>query len=265
MKINEVEALLDLSRANVRFYEKEGLISPERKSNGYRDYSEEDIARLKRIIVFRKLGISVRDIKEIFDGTLTLQEAADNSVESIKEQIEELNGALKVCQMISQNDERIETFNEDHYLEVIENREHDGEKFIDFCKDYAQFELEVLGNMWKWVFFHNFDKDAKKHGVVYAVVIVLLICTVRGLMAQFVWKKESFIEAFMYPFIIFVMVSLILLPIFLLIKFKKEKAASVLYTIIFVIACIILALIAGLLVFGLLAGLVGFIKGVVAG
>ena len=36
MTIKEVEQYLEVPRATVRFYEKEGLISPERGGNGYR-------------------------------------------------------------------------------------------------------------------------------------------------------------------------------------------------------------------------------------
>ena len=43
MTIKEVEELLSVSRANIRFYEKEGLLSTNRKSNNYCDYSEENI------------------------------------------------------------------------------------------------------------------------------------------------------------------------------------------------------------------------------
>ncbi|MBQ7295804.1 MAG: MerR family transcriptional regulator [Clostridia bacterium] len=35
MKINEVEELLNTPRANIRYYEKEGLINISRKENGY--------------------------------------------------------------------------------------------------------------------------------------------------------------------------------------------------------------------------------------
>lgn len=51
MTIKEVETLLEIPRALVRFYEKEGLISPTRSSNSYRDYSEEDVANLMKIII----------------------------------------------------------------------------------------------------------------------------------------------------------------------------------------------------------------------
>ena len=37
MTIKELEALTGLSRANIRFYEKEGLLSPLRRENGYRE------------------------------------------------------------------------------------------------------------------------------------------------------------------------------------------------------------------------------------
>ena len=37
MTIKEVEQLLEVPRATIRFYEKENLIKPVRESNGYRD------------------------------------------------------------------------------------------------------------------------------------------------------------------------------------------------------------------------------------
>ena len=49
MKINEVEALVGIPKKNIRFYESEGLLKPERSSNGYRDYSEEEAEILRRI------------------------------------------------------------------------------------------------------------------------------------------------------------------------------------------------------------------------
>ncbi|MDE6722978.1 MAG: MerR family transcriptional regulator, partial [Eubacterium sp.] len=86
MKIQELEKELNISRANIRFYEKEGLLNPARKENGYRDYSDEDIAVLKKIIIYRKLGISVTDIKKIFANELDLQEAVSQSIENLKKE-----------------------------------------------------------------------------------------------------------------------------------------------------------------------------------
>ena len=48
MKINEVEQQAGITKRNIRFYEQQGLLSPKRNGeNGYRDYSEEDVAELK--------------------------------------------------------------------------------------------------------------------------------------------------------------------------------------------------------------------------
>lgn len=77
MTIKQVEEILGIPKATIRFYEKEGLICPSRKENGYRDYNEEDILLLKRIIIFRKLGLSVELISDLQSGAITLQEALD--------------------------------------------------------------------------------------------------------------------------------------------------------------------------------------------
>ena len=57
MLINELNSLLGITKENIRYYEKEGLISPARKANGCREYSDEDVLRLKKIVVLRKLGV----------------------------------------------------------------------------------------------------------------------------------------------------------------------------------------------------------------
>ena len=46
--IKEAEELTGISRQNIRYYEKMGLLNPKRDAgNGYRKYDEEDIGRLK--------------------------------------------------------------------------------------------------------------------------------------------------------------------------------------------------------------------------
>ena len=64
MTIKEVEQILEVPRATIRFYEKEGLIDPKREGNRYRDYSEEDVEQLKRIIILRKAGLPLSDISD---------------------------------------------------------------------------------------------------------------------------------------------------------------------------------------------------------
>lgn len=97
MKINEVEKLLGIPMATIRFYEKEGLLVPQRNENSYREYSEKDVQLLKKIIVFRKTGISVDAIKRILEGNLSLQDALSENLFVLQEKMKELEGAVNLC------------------------------------------------------------------------------------------------------------------------------------------------------------------------
>lgn len=132
MKINELEKMLNISRANIRFYEKEGLLNPERKDNGYREYDENEIAILKKIIVFRKLGISIPNIKDIFNGKLTLSEAVNNSMSSINNELTELAVSAKLCKDLKAQGVENSTFDEDFYWNEINKMETSGEEFYNF-------------------------------------------------------------------------------------------------------------------------------------
>ena len=50
MTSKEMEARSGVPRANIRYYEAEGLLHPQRAKNGYREYSEADLAELEKIV-----------------------------------------------------------------------------------------------------------------------------------------------------------------------------------------------------------------------
>lgn len=56
MTSKEMEARSGVARANIRYYEAEGLLHPKRAKNGYRDYSEDDLAALEKIKLLRRGG-----------------------------------------------------------------------------------------------------------------------------------------------------------------------------------------------------------------
>ena len=85
MTIKDVEERTGLSRSNIRFYEKEKLIEPSRnESNGYRNYSENDVENIKKIAYLRTLGISIEDIRSIIFEKVTLQEMLEKQKEVLK-------------------------------------------------------------------------------------------------------------------------------------------------------------------------------------
>ena len=63
MLISEVCARTGLTRKAVRYYVDKGLLSPAARENGYRDFSADDMRRLERIAVLRRLGLGLSDIR----------------------------------------------------------------------------------------------------------------------------------------------------------------------------------------------------------
>ena len=69
---NEVQKKIGLTRKAITYYEEQGLIHPTKLENGYRDYSEKDVAILSQISIFRKLGISISDMKQYLSNNESL-------------------------------------------------------------------------------------------------------------------------------------------------------------------------------------------------
>ena len=66
MRIKEAAEAVGCTRRAIKYYEEQGLLpSVSRFENGYRDYSEDDLDALHRIQAYRKLGLSIRDIKKM--------------------------------------------------------------------------------------------------------------------------------------------------------------------------------------------------------
>ena len=59
---SEIQKETGLTRKAIEYYEDKGLINPQKSENGYRDYSIKDLEILKKIAIFRKLGMSISDI-----------------------------------------------------------------------------------------------------------------------------------------------------------------------------------------------------------
>lgn len=70
---NEVQNKTGLTRKAIEYYEEKGIIDPVRLENGYRDYSEEDVEILEKVALFTKLGLSLKEIREIIfdEGNLS--------------------------------------------------------------------------------------------------------------------------------------------------------------------------------------------------
>lgn len=120
MTIKEIESLSGMTRANIRFYETEGLLTPKRAENGYRDYTEEDLQVLKRIKLLRGLGISLEEIKAVHRGEKELQDALRHHVDKLGVDKKELERSQEVCKIMDEDGVRYQTLDAQHYLDALE-------------------------------------------------------------------------------------------------------------------------------------------------
>ncbi len=136
MRIKEVETLVGITKKNIRFYEKEGLLTPGRDSeNSYRDYSEEDILRLKQIKFFRKINMPISEIKSLLEGRISLSTAIRRHSISIDEQRKNLLRAYEVCDQIALDGGQLSELDTDEYLVQLENMEKEGAVFPNIVKN----------------------------------------------------------------------------------------------------------------------------------
>lgn len=85
----------------LRYYEKEGLITPERTETGIRMYSEQNMGQLEMAMCLKSTGMPIKKIKQYFDlvneGDGTLEERFGiftEHRESVLDEIEVLQGHL---------------------------------------------------------------------------------------------------------------------------------------------------------------------------
>ena len=152
MKIGEVANETGLSISNIRFYEKKGLLAPARKEeSGYRDYTAEDVSRLKTILLYRKMGLPIETIYLVFQGSITLAIALERQTEELQKQKEEIAASLELCKKVL-NDTNSERINVDTYLEFVATEEEKGNHFveiqeiIDDFTEYTGLRSFVAGN-----------------------------------------------------------------------------------------------------------------------
>ena len=149
MTIKDVEKQTGLSRSNIRFYEKEKLIDPSRnKSNGYRDYSENDVENIKKIAYLRTLGISIEDIRNIISEKATLKDTLEKQYEVLKSQITDLNKAKLMCEkMLDEESISYEKLQAEQYITDLHDYWRDNQTV--FKLDSVSF-LYIWGSMLTW-------------------------------------------------------------------------------------------------------------------
>ena len=120
MTIGELETALDMTRANIRFYEQEGFIQPRRGANNYRDYSQGDADTLRKVKLLRQLGLSLEEIRQAQRGERPLSGLAAEREEALERQREELAWAGQVCRALREDRAEFSTLDAQKYLDRLD-------------------------------------------------------------------------------------------------------------------------------------------------
>ena len=102
-RISQAAALSGVSSANIRFYEKQKLLSPHgRGDNSYRFYSDRDVHQLRFIRLCRALDMSLDEVRTLLGLDLyikadctTARTALDGHLDHVRDRLKELKALEK--------------------------------------------------------------------------------------------------------------------------------------------------------------------------
>lgn len=154
MQIKDIEVRSGMDRAKIRFYEREGLIKPERMENGYRDYSENDLQILLRIKLLRSLHISLEEIKALNDGSEDLTSTLSRQLRKLYQEEEDISYAKDVCRAMHGDEVSFANLDAQKYLDGIELRTKDtGSSYFSVKGD----EIPQVFHPWRRFFARMID------------------------------------------------------------------------------------------------------------
>lgn len=174
MRISEVAEKTGLSISNIRFYEKKGLIGPDRdKDSKYRNYTEEDLVLIKQILLFRKMDFSIETISHILNNKLTLEAAIQNQITELEEKRDSIQSSIDLCRKIA-GDGQYSSLDTDYYLSYVKEEEKKGRVFgqlndlLDEVSDYYDYCF------WNTP-FAGFAMPGTKYGKALSVILLAVM------------------------------------------------------------------------------------------
>lgn len=147
--IKETASILGISTNKLRFYEKKGLIKPQRnKENNYRYFHEDDLIKIQAILMYRLLNISIEDIKNIMQHS-----DKHNMLKHFHKQWEIINSEMHRMRLIQNCLEEI--------MDTI--YESSNEKYINKIISSTKKMNEVKSIKENWNDKWNFDSWAETY------------------------------------------------------------------------------------------------------
>ena len=110
MNIGEAATRSGLAAKTIRYYEDIGLIAPDRRANGYRDYDDGDIHKLRFLQRSRSLGFSIEECRQLLSlyedkhrASADVKALAETRIGDIDAKIAELQGLRATLVRLTQS------------------------------------------------------------------------------------------------------------------------------------------------------------------
>ena len=145
MTIKEMEERSGMTRANIRFYETEGLLHPTRQDNGYRDYSEEDLAELKKIKLLRSLELPLEGVRQAQMGQRPLESLLAEQLPRLQTEAARLESAGAVCDEMRRDGVEYATLDAQRYLDALtRTAPPEGDTLPKLCVPWRRYFARAL-------------------------------------------------------------------------------------------------------------------------
>ena len=147
MTIGEVAKKMGVTVRTLQYYDKEGLLSPSKQSEGGRRlYSNKDLIMLHQVLSLKSLGFTLDDIKERLIKLETPKDVANalsEQADDIRNKIKNLQDSLKAIEQLKEEVLQMNTVNFKKYADII---------FYPLIKRFDDNTLDHIRN--------KFDKES---------------------------------------------------------------------------------------------------------
>ncbi|MGX1884770.1 MerR family transcriptional regulator [Streptomyces sp. NPDC055287] len=102
MFIGELARRTGVSARSLRYYEQQGLLRPQRRASGYREFDEPDVAAVRRVRILLAAGLNTDLIREVLpcmaDEGAILAPTCEEMAQDLKHERERLNRSIEQLQ-----------------------------------------------------------------------------------------------------------------------------------------------------------------------
>lgn len=212
MTIKEVEELSNMTRANIRFYEKEGLITPQRDPNGYRNYTEQDVDILKRIRLLRTVHLGLEEIRSLSEKESELTDVLLIHLRTLKKEQKDLEQSRVICEQLCKDRAAYESFDAEHYFNFLNKApseipaELEADSLPKVTAPWKRYFARLIDETIYLIFWHmilslGFHMNIRQTGLAFVVIgtimqSVLLLLVEPVMLSRFGTTPGKFLFGF---------------------------------------------------------------------